>query len=104
MVALRHALLELLVEILAHLVQFVPFLHHLLPLAVPPLVLAALLDQLLAQIPLQELQMTLVGLLLLPLKTKDLLKGIRGECFIARLGCLGYLCALKAKRGLEGGL
>lgn len=67
LVPICHALLELFVKVLAHLVQLIPFPHHLLPLTLRSFVLAALLDQLLAQIALQELQVALIRLLLLSL-------------------------------------
>lgn len=67
LVPICHTLLELFVKVLAHLVQLIPFSNHLLPLPLRSFVLAALLDQLLAQIALQKLQVALIRLLLLSL-------------------------------------
>lgn len=84
-VPFRHALLELLIKIFTHLVEFVPFPHHLLPLVVAPLVLPTILDHFITQIPLQELQVTLVCLLLFSLKTKDFFQSISRQHLIALL-------------------
>jgi hypothetical protein len=96
LVTLSHALPELLVKILAHLVELIPFTHHLLQLLIS-------LHHLFPQLRLQELQMRLIDLLFFSLQRQNLFESVRWQRPVSYI--LGRRsCAREDERGLDSGL